>query len=462
MCYHKRIMAIKTVKSNAVRTPPQDLEAEKSVLGALMLDKNAVYIVVDILHADDFYSPKHGIIYNAMNDLYEDKEPIDVVSVSSRLKEKKEIDAIGGSAYLTEVVNFVPTASNIKHYAEIVYKKKMLRDLIESSDHISGLGYQEDEDIDVLVDAAEKRIFSIARSSVKQKFDSIKNVLSESWERFEKLHESGGKETRGISTGFHELDNKLAGLQKSDLIILAARPSMGKTTLAMDIARHVAGNGIPVGIFSLEMSSQQLVDRMLASEAKIDSWKLRTGKLSSDDEFQRLSHAMDKLSKAPIFIDDESMNNVLQMRAKARRLQSEHGLGLIVVDYLQLMAPHKTKSDNLVQQMTEISRSLKTLARELDVPVLALSQLSRAVESRRPAIPKLHDLRDSGSIEQDADVVMFVYREAKYNEDTDRGNISDIFIEKHRNGPTGRIELMFNPEQICFTNIEKGGGFGDI
>ncbi|RJQ30945.1 replicative DNA helicase [Candidatus Parcubacteria bacterium] len=436
------------------KMPPQNLDAEKSVLGALMLEPKTIDVVVDILRPDDFYHTKHQIIYQAIVDLYQKKEPIDVLSLSNRLKEKKQMDTIGAS-YLTELVNTVPTAGNAKHYAEIVHKKSILRDLIESSGHISQLGYNEEEEIDSILDEAEKKIFSIARMSTKQKFVSMKTSMMDAWERFDKLHKSKG-ELRGTPTGFSELDNLLAGFQKSDLIILAARPSMGKSALALDIARNVACKySIPVGIFSLEMSTQSLVDRMIASEAHVDSWKLRTGKLSSEDEFTRIRDALDRLSTAPIFIDDESSVNIMQMRAKARRLQAEHGLGLIVVDYLQLMVPRQ-KSDNMVQQITEISRSLKGLAKDLDVPVLALSQLARAVELRNPPIPKLHDLRDSGSIEQDADVVMFIYREDKYKPETDRKNIAEIHVEKHRNGPTGKIDLYFNPEKVSFSAIERG------
>ncbi len=445
----------------ATRMPPQDLEAEKCVLGSLMLDSAAAYIIEDLLTQDDFYSEKHRIIYRAMLDLYEKKEPIDILSVSSRLKEKKQLENIGGRSYLTETINTVPNASNAKHYAEIVHKKRILRDLIESSNQISHLGYNEERDVDELLDEAEKKIFGITKNSLKQRFTDVKSALEDAWERIDRLHKSKG-ELRGIPTGFSELDSQLAGLQKSDLIILAARPSMGKTAFALDIARNVAvKQNIPVGIFSLEMSSQSLVDRLLVSEARVDSWKLRTGRLSSDEEFSRISNALGKLSKAPIFIDDESSNNIMQMRSMARRLQSEHGLGLIIVDYLQLMAP-RHKTDNIVQQMTEISRSLKGLAKELDVPVLALSQLSRALESRPNKRPKLHDLRDSGSIEQDADVVMFIYRDDKYKENQDAcDNIAEILIEKHRNGPTGIAKLYFDPKMVTFSSIETDN-FGQI
>ncbi|MBU2109797.1 replicative DNA helicase [Patescibacteria group bacterium] len=459
----------KEISKSNIRIPPHDLEVEKSVLGALMLDANAMNIVVDIIKPEDFYDHKHTAIYEAMLELYEKREPIDILSVSSRLKEKKLTKQAGGSAYLTELANSVATSANVKHYAELVRKKKILRDLIESSSHISHLGYNEEEDIELVLDEAERKIFSIARYSIKQKFQSVKSALAEAWERIDRLHKSSD-EIRGIATGFSGLDNLLAGLQKSDLIILAARPSMGKTALALDIARNVAKKGKAVGVFSLEMSSQQLVDRLLAAEAKVDSWKLRTGRLSRDEDFAKISMALDTLSRSPIFIDDEPSKNILQMRAMARRLQSEQaeqgGLGLIIVDYIQLITPRQ-KVENAVQQMTEVSRSLKALAKELDVPVLAISQLSRAVESRHDKRPKLHDLRDSGSIEQDADVVMFIYREDRYRNSDDEANLNialseaEILIEKHRNGPIGKVRLHFHPQKITFTSIEKGD-FGQL
>jgi len=453
-------MAREMLKTKGLRRPPQDLEVEKSVLGSLMLDQKAINLVVDILKPEDFYHQKHQIIYQAMLDLYEKKEPIDVLSIASRLKEKKLLDEIGRNSYLAELVNCVPTASNVEYYAEIVRKKSVLRNLIESSEEISRLGYNEEDEIDEVLDSAERKIFNIARYSLRQKFLNIKEALEEAWERFDRLHKSKG-ELRGVPTGFPELDNILAGFQKSDLIILAARPSVGKTALALDIARNIACRGkIPVGIFSLEMSSQQLVDRLLSAEAHVDSWKLRTGRLSTDDEFTRIRDALDTLSSAPIFIDDEASNNIMQMRAKARRLQAEYGLGLLIVDYIQLMVPRQ-RVESAVQQMTEISRSLKGLARELEVPILAISQLSRAVESRHPPIPKLHDLRDSGSIEQDADVVMFIYREDKYKENSEKKNVAEVFVEKHRNGPLGKVEFYFNPQKVSFSSIEKGD-FGKI
>lgn len=452
-------MAENTQKTS-LRVPPNNTEAEKSVLGSLMLDSSAIHVVSDILNPEDFYDQKHSIIYGAMLELYEKREPIDVLSVSSRLKEKKQIKEIGGNTYLAELVNVVPTASNVKHYADIVREKSVLRDLIQVSNYISNLGFDEESDVEQALDDAEKRIFSIARFSVKQKFQNIKTALGEAWERIDRLNKSQG-ELRGVPTGFVELDNMLAGFQKSDLIILAARPSMGKTALALNIARNVAcKSNIPVGIFSLEMSAQSLVDRFISSEAHVDSWKLRTGRISSEQEFQRIRDALDTLSKSPLFIDDEPTNNIMQMRAMARRLQAEQGLGLIIVDYIQLMMP-RFRAESAVQQMTEISRSLKALARELEVPVLAISQLSRAVESRHDKRPKLHDLRDSGSIEQDADVVMFIYREDRYNENTDKQNMAEILVEKHRNGPIGKVQLYFDPQKVSFYNIEKGD-FGKI
>ena len=361
------------ITNASLRVPPQNMDAEKSVLGSLMIDPKAMHIIVDILHPEDFYHSKHGMTYEAMLDLFEAKEPIDILTLSSKLSEKNILTDIGGKAYLSELVNSVPSASNVKHYAEIVHKKSILRNLIESSNHISQLGYNEEEELDSVLDEAEKKIFGITRMSLKQRFLNVKHALEEAWERIDRLHKRKG-ELRGVPTGFHDLDNKLAGLQKADLVILAARPSMGKTALALDIARNVAcRSNIPVGIFSLEMSSQQLVDRLLAAEAHVDAWKLRTGQLSNESDFQRISDALSTLASAPIFIDDEASNNIMQMRSMARRLQAEHGLGLIIVDYLQLMVPRR-QMESTVQQITEISRSLNSLAREPNVPILALSQ----------------------------------------------------------------------------------------
>jgi replicative DNA helicase len=439
------------------RLPPQNIEAEQSVLGSLMLDKEAIVRVADILKPDDFYRTIHANIFQAMLELYEKNEPIDLLSLTNRLEEKKQLEEIGGASYLTSLVNTVPTAAHVVHYAKIIKNKKILRDLIETSHQIVQLSYQEPEDVENLVDTAEQKIFSISQKSINQKFLPVKDTLEEAFERIDKLHRGDGT-IRGIPTGFIDLDNYLAGLQKSDLIVLASRPSLGKTTLALDFARHIAVKSkIPVAIFSLEMSKEQLVDRLICAQAEVDLWRMRTGRLSGegpDNDFQRIQQALDDLSAAPIFIDDTPSPTVLQMRTMARRLQAEHNIGLIIIDYLQMIQPRRL-NDSPVQQVTETSRGLKALARELNIPVLALSQLSRAVESRSPAIPKLSDLRESGAIEQDSDVVLLIYREDKDKPNTDRKNIADIIIAKHRNGPTGRVELFFNESQVSFKNLER-------
>ncbi len=452
----------KTIRPAPLRIPPQSIEAEKALLGSIMIRPDAINEVMDVANAQSFYVEKHRMIWKTMLELFGKATPIDLLSLSSRLKEKGQLEQVGGASFLTELVNAVPSSTNAKHYAEIIQKKSMMRGLIEAAEHIGELGFDEASELEDILDRAEKKIFEVTNYSGTSKFIELKDTLVEAWERIDRLHKTKG-EMRGVPTGFKELDNKLAGFQKSDLIILAARPSMGKTSLALDIARKTAINhNIPVGIFSLEMSSQQLVDRMLAAESQVDSWKIRTGQnLSIEEDFSRIRDAMDKLSKAPIYIDDQPGNNILKMRSIARRLKSEKGLGLIIVDYLQLMVPTQSRnSDNVVQQVTEISRSLKNLARELDVPVIALSQLSRAVE-QRGGKPRLSDLRDSGSIEQDADVVMFIHREDKYNENSDKKNIAEIMIEKHRNGPTGVAELYFDEKKTTFMSMEKND-FGDF
>lgn len=443
------------------RVPPQNIESEKALLGSVMIKPVTLNEIIDIVNSDSFYSEKHRLIYDTMIELFSKSEPIDLLSMSSRLKEKDLLDKIGGRSYLVEMVQMVPSAGNVKHYANIVQKKSLMRALIEAADFISELGYDEEEELEEMLDKAEKKVYEVTESPTLHKFISLRETLGEAWERIDRLHKSKDA-LRGVRTGFPSLDDKLAGLQKSDLIILAARPSMGKTALALDIARQTATQyGTPVGIFSLEMSSQQLVDRMLASESRVNAWKLRTGKLTEDSEFDQIRVALDKLAKAPIYIDDQPANNILKMRSVARRLKSERGIGLIIVDYLQLMVPSNTRGfESLVQQVTEISRSLKTMARELDVPVLALSQLSRAVEQRRGR-PRLSDLRDSGSIEQDADVVMFIHRDDKYNENSTKPNIAEILIEKHRNGPTGKVELYFDEQKATFLSIDKSD-FGEF
>lgn len=439
------------------KLPPQSIEAEQSLLGCLVLDKNAITKVADFLGPQDFYRGTHQEIYQACQDLFEKGEPIDLLSLSNRLKEKNQLEEIGGNSYLTELINSVPTASHVLNYAKIVQRKRALRDLIDASHEIGVLGYNETEDTDLLLDQAEKRIFSIAQKSLSQKFIPVKDALEGAFERIDKLskREAG---LRGLPTSFNALDNILAGLQKSDLIILASRPAMGKSALALNIAANIAINQkVPVGLFSLEMSNDQVVDRLIASVANVDLWRLRTGRLSSADEdndFSRIQQAMGILADAPIYIDDAASSNILQMRAMARRLQAEKGLGLIIIDYLQLMEP-RNPNDQIVRQITEISRSLKGLARELNIPVLAVSQLSRAVEQRSPQRPRLADLRESGSLEQDSDVVLFIYREDRYRPETPRKNIADIIIAKHRNGPVGSVELYFDDRRVSFRNLEK-------
>jgi len=439
------------------KLPPQNIEAEVSLLGSLMLNKSAIIKVADFLEVRDFYKKNHQEIYKAILELFEKGEPIDILTVSSKLSEQKLLEQIGGRTYLSELINSIPTASHVSNYANIVQKKRILRDLISASHEIGLMGYNENEDVDTLLDRAERRIFGIAQKSLTQNFLPIKSTLEEAFQRIDMLSKQKGV-LRGLVTGFTGLDNILAGLQKSDLILLASRPAMGKSALALNIAAHVASSlKIPVGIFSLEMSSDQVADRLIANQANVDLWRLRTGRLSGEGEnndFVRIQRALGTLSEAPIFIDDAASINVLQMRATARRLQADKGLGLIIVDYLQLMEP-RDPSTSAVRQTTEISRALKILARELEVPVLALSQLSRAVEQRSPHIPRLSDLRESGSLEQDADVVLFIYREDFYDPNSPRKNIADIIIAKHRNGPMGKVELYFDDTRVSFRNLEK-------
>ncbi len=440
------------------RIPPQNLEAEQSVLGSLLLDKDGVIKIADILYAEDFYDDKHAIIYRAILSLYDDRSPIDLLTVSAKLRDGNSLDTIGGVTYLTTLVNTVPSAAHILHYAQIVRKKGTLRRLIGQASDIITLGYEEEGDLETMLDKAEQKLFSVSQKYLKQNFVSLGEVLHETFDRLDELHREKGK-LRGVATGFNDLDSKLGGLQKSDLVILAARPSMGKTSLALDVIRNVAmTEKKSVAIFSLEMSKDQLVDRILAAEADVDLWKMRTGKLNDlgpDNDFERIGHALGRLSEAKIFIDDSGSLNIMELRTKARRLQSEHDLDLIVVDYLQLMQGRST--ENRVQEVSEISRSLKILAKELNVPVLALSQLSRAVEQRGgDKKPQLSDLRESGSIEQDADVVMFIYRDEMYTgKESKKPHIAEILIRKHRNGPTGDIELFFDGEKTSFKNLAK-------
>lgn len=446
------------------KIPPQSNEAEMSLLGSVLLDKEALLFVADLVKPEDFYWETHSIIFDTMLELYDKNQPIDLLTLSSRLEDRKALEKVGGRTYLAELSNAVPTSSNAKHYAEIVHKKSTLRKLLKASSQITSLGYKEAEDIERILDEAQKTLFNVSQTHLRQSFVPIRSILNDAFDRIDELHKERGK-LRGLSTGFTELDSLLAGFQKSDLVILAARPSVGKTSLALDFARNAAlRTKESVAIFSLEMSKEQLVDRLICAEAHVDLWKMRTGRLSDrpeDNDFPKIGHAMGLLSDAPLFIDDSPGNNIMQIRTKARRLQMEHGLGLIIVDYLQLMES-RTSVENRVQEVAEITRSLKSIARELNVPVLALSQLSRAVEQTKPAIPKLSHLRESGSIEQDADVVMFIYRKSadrNYRiEDIppDERNIAEIHIAKHRNGPTGQVKVFFSAETASFKNLQKG------
>ena len=446
-----------------IRIPPQNLEAEQSVLGAILMDKEGITKIADIITADDFYKEAHRLIFLSVLDLYERREPIDALSLTNRLEEKGQIAAVGGRSYLIGLANSVPTASNIAHYANIIQKKATLRRLQGAATEISELVQQTEDDVQLILDKAEQKVFAVSQKLLRRSFFALKDVLQEAFERIDDLHKDRGK-IRGIPTGYTELDSLLAGFQQSDLIILAARPSVGKTSLALDIARQMAiKEKAKLAIFSLEMSKEQLVDRLICAEAGVDLWKMRTGKLSDrpeQDDFVRIGHALDTLSEAKIFIDDSPSANVMEIRTKARRLKSEHGLDVIIVDYLQLMEG-LSKQDGRVQEIAEITRGLKAIARELSVPVLALSQLARAVELSKPAIPKLAHLRESGSIEQDADVVLFIYRKAadrNYRiEDMsdEEKSIAEIIIAKHRNGPTGTVRLFWDEKHVSYKNLDR-------
>jgi len=448
--------------AETTKIPPQNLEAEQSVLGALMIDKNAITKVADMLSPEDFYKPAHVKIYDAILSLFNKLEPIDIISVTNRLKESHTFQDVGGSTYLTHLIDAVPTSSHVEHYAKIVKEKKILRDLINVSAEITENALNpEAQDIERQLDEIEQKVFSISQRSVAQNFRSLKDELHEAYERIERLHQGEGR-LRGVPTGFTELDGILSGLQRSDFIVVGARPSLGKTSFALDIARHVGvKEKIPVGVFSLEMSREQVIDRLIASESHVALWKLRTGRLDETD-FQMLQKGLDELSRAPIFIDDTPSPNILQMRAMARRLQAKHGLALLIVDYLQLIQP-RTNFESMVQQITEVSRGLKALSRELNIPILALSQLSRAADQREVKIPRLSDLRDSGSIEQDSDVVLFIYRKDRDKQtlsdepplDDEIENTAEIIIAKHRNGPLGVIKLKFDPDKVSFRNIDR-------
>ncbi len=435
--------------SNLVsKLPPQNIEAEQSLLGALLIDKDAIVNVAEMLTGDNFYrSEQHGQIYSAILELFEKRDPIDLITVTEKLKQKGVLDQVGGSAYLTELVNMVPTSAHILTYAKIIKEHAIRRRLIADATKFIEKAYDESQEISQIIETSEQAIFAISQQHIKRDFIQLKDALAQSFDRLDELQKSSGK-LRGVPTGFRDLDNKLAGFQDSNLIIFAARPGQGKTSFVLNVAQHVAVSAnMPVGIFSLEMSQEELVDRLLVAQADIDAWKLKTGRLDEKD-FDRLSHAMGQLAEAPIFIDDTPGSSLSEIRTKARRLQVEHGLKLLVVDYLQLI--HGRNLENRVQEVSEISQGLKNLARELKIPILAVSQLSRAIESRGSRKPQLADLRESGAIEQDADVVMFIYRE-----DPEKMEQVKLAIEKHRNGPTGEMDLIFRADRVKFYGMEK-------
>ncbi len=434
--------------ANVTKLPPQNIEAEQSLLGSLLIDRDAIVRISEVLHPSNFYrSDTHAPIYEAIQSLFERREPIDLVTVTEELKRKGSYDRIGGSAYLTNLVNIVPTSAHIEHYAKIIKDHAVRRSLIVQATNLVQKAYDEGETIEALLEEAEAGIFALSQEHVSRDFLPIKDALTESFDRLDELQKSSGK-LRGVPTGFRDLDSKLAGMQNSNLLILASRPGQGKTSMALNIAQYVAVTaGIPVGIFSLEMSQEELVDRLLVGQADIDAWKLKTGRLDEKD-FDRLSLAMGELAEAPIYIDDTPGINISEMRTKARRLQIEHGLKFLIVDYLQLIKGRNL--ENRVQEVSEISQNLKNLARELKIPVLAISQLSRAVEQRGTKRPQLADLRESGAIEQDADVVMFIWRD-----DSEHPEQVILDIQKHRNGPIGEIHLVFRAERTKFYGLEK-------
>lgn len=446
-------MAAKEVQAGKV--PPQNIDAEKSLLGAVLIDDEVLADVTEFVKPNDFYDKRHGIVFDGMLRLYEHHKPVDLLTLTDELKRKKQLETVGGSAYLTELTTYVPTSAHAAAYAELVAQKAVRRRLIKASADISELGFDEETTTQELLQQAEAELFSVSDQSLKQDVVSLEHILTDSFDRMEELHRNKGQ-LRGIRTGYRDLDNMTAGLQRSDLIILAARPAMGKTTLVTNLAYNVATIAKqPVLFFSLEMSKEQLVDRMLADASGVDAWNIRTGNLS-DDDFSKLSEAMGELAEAPIFIDDQPGLSVLEMRTKARRVSHDSPLGLIIVDYLQLMQGSGRSDGNRVQEVSEISRGLKLIARELNVPVIALSQLSRSVEQRSPQIPQLSDLRESGSIEQDADIVSFIYRPGYYEPDNPEvENITKLIIAKHRNGPTGEVGLYFHPERLRFMSLDR-------
>ena len=437
------------------RLPPQNIEVERSLLGTVMLQDKALLMVVELLAPEDFYLDAHKIIFAALVSLFERQDPHDLLSVTNLLRDQNRLERAGGEAYLNQLTDVIPFTGMVEHHAKIIRQKAMLRRLIQSSNEVAARCYDAQDDIDALVDRAEQTIFEVAQSRNKQGFEPMAKIVPRAFDRVTRLAERKEHVT-GVATGFHELDRMTAGLQPADLIILAARPSMGKTAFSLNIVQHAAmNNKVPTAVFSLEMSAEQLALRMLCSFGKVDSQRIRTGRLM-DDDWPRLTRATGMLTSLPVHIDDTPGLTVLEMRAKARRLKAEHDLGLVVVDYLQLMQGH-SRSENRNQEISDISRSLKAMAKELDVPVLALSQLNRSLESRTDKRPMMSDLRESGALEQDADVIMFIYRDEVYNKSPDNPNkgLAEVIIGKQRNGPTGVVNLTFIGEHTCFDNLSN-------
>ncbi len=437
--------------------PPHNLEAERSTIGSILIDKDSLIKITDFLRAEDFYHDAHKLIYQAILDLFEKRTPADLVTLTSILEDRKQLKSIGGASYISSLANEVPTSTHIFQYATIVKEKAILRKLIVAGDSIKGLGFTEDEPLDEVVDKAEKALFGVSQNFISNSFVHIKDILSQTYEKVSDLHDSEEKEKyAGVSTGFKSMDTLLTGFHPSDLVILAARPSMGKTAMALNMAQNMAKAGKSIGFMSLEMSKEQLVERMFCSLLNVDSWKMRTGQLT-DEDFSRMGSVMDSMNRMKMFIDDSLGNSIAELKSKARRLKMEFGLDVLFIDYLQLMSggAKSMYQGNRVQEISEISRALKSLARDLHIPIIALSQLSRGVEMRPNKTPQLADLRESGAIEQDADVVLMIYREDYYEEDTERKGITDVFIRKHRNGPIGRVELAFQKERQRFLDIDK-------
>ncbi|MBU7007516.1 replicative DNA helicase [Phosphitispora fastidiosa] len=440
------------------KVPPQNLDAEQSVLGAMLIDKEAVVKAVQVLTPDDFYRDANGHIFEAAANLFNRNEAVDLITLSEELKQSGQLDQVGGVSYVAGLANSVPTSANVEHYARIVLEKSLLRRLISVSTRITQMGYEGEEDTEALLDRAEQMIFELAQRKSRSGFAHLKSILMETFERIEFLHQNKGGIT-GVPSGFADLDKLTSGFQPSDLVIVAARPSMGKTALCLNIAQYASlRKELPVAVFSLEMSREQLVTRMLCAEAMVDQQKVRTGQLA-DKDWQQLTMAAGPLARASLFIDDTPGITPMEMRAKCRRLKAEHGLSLIVIDYLQLMQGGRKRTENRQQEISDISRSMKMLAREIQAPVIALSQLSRAVEQRQDKRPMMSDLRESGSLEQDADIVMFIYRDEYYHpEDSEKKGQAEIIVAKQRNGPVGSVDLGFMKEYTKFVNLDKQHG----